>query len=108
MKQWVINSLLCKPKEDNLNDVIISINWVRVCNETINQKDYISQISGNYTCSEPNPNDFTPYDQITYNQVCSWLDEGLPVEEIDLNLDLEIEKQINPPIVMPPLPFTNP
>ena len=33
---------------------------------------------------------------------------SLNVEALDLNLDQQIENQVNPPIVVLPLPFTNP
>ena len=33
---------------------------------------------------------------------------SLDVEALDLNLDAQIENQVNPPIVVLPLPFTNP
>jgi hypothetical protein len=36
------------------------------------------------------------------------LDAGLPVDEIDANLDVQLENLINPPVVTLPLPFVNP
>lgn len=108
MKQWVISSLQCKPKEESMTDVVIIVDWRRTCAETIDGKDYYADVYGSYSCSNPNPEDFTPYDQLTYEQVCSWLDAALPVEQLDLNLDQQIENQVNPPTVTPPLPFTNP
>ena len=108
MKQWVISSLQCKPKEENMDDVVIIVDWRRTCNETINDKSYYADVYGSYSCTQPSPDDFTPYDQLTYNQVCLWLDNGLDVEALDLNLDGQIENQVNPPIVVLPLPFVNP
>lgn len=108
MKQWVISALECKPKEDNLNDVVFIVHWRRNANETIDGKDYFADVYGTMSCEQPNPQDFTPYDQLTYDQVCSWLDAGLNVEELDLNLDAQIENQVNPKVVTPPLPFVNP
>lgn len=108
MKQWVISSLQCKPQEDNMDDVVIIVDWRRTCNETINDKTYYADVYGSYSCNQPSPDNFTPYDQLTYDQVCLWLDNGLDVEALDLNLDAQIDNQVNPPIVVLPLPFQNP
>jgi hypothetical protein len=40
--------------------------------------------------------------------ICSWLDAGLNVGEIDNNLEMVINDQINPPVIILPLPFQNP
>ena len=108
MKQWVISSLQCKPQEDNMDDVVIIVDWRRTCNETINDKTYYADVYGSYSCTQQSPDDFTPYDQLTYDQVCLWLDNGLDVASLDLNLDAQIKNQVNPPIVVLPLPFVNP
>ena len=55
-----------------------------------------------------NVNNFVPYEQLTYDIVCSWLNDTIDVETLDLNLDAQIETQVNPPIVVLPLPFVNP
>jgi hypothetical protein len=59
-------------------------------------------------CQTPSETDFTAYPDLTYDQVCSWLDAGLDVSALDLNLDAQIENQVNPPIITLPLPFSNP
>ncbi len=49
-----------------------------------------------------------PSKHLTYDIVCGWLDASLDVAALDLNLDQQIKNQVNPPIVILPLPFTNP
>jgi hypothetical protein len=102
--QWVINQLDTAPSEDGLTDVVKVVNWTRAAQDgEISVSCY-----GTMGCATPSETDFTAYPDLTYKQVCSWLDAGLDVEAIDLGLDAQIENIINPPIVNLPLPFSNP
>ena len=102
--QWVINQMDTKPTEDGLTDVVVTVHWIR----TAQQGDINVSCYGAMNCTTPSETDFTAYPDLTYEQVCSWLDAGLNVASIDLGLDGQIENIINPPIVVLPLPFTNP
>ena len=102
---WVISQMDCKPKEDSLTDVVVTVHWRRNATNLIDDKEYYSDIYGSYSCGLPSGEDFTPYEDLTFDQVCGWLDAGLPVDEYDLNLTAQIEQQINPPIIVLPLPW---
>jgi hypothetical protein len=102
--QWIINELLTAPSEDGLTDVVKKIS----CSRTAQQDEILVFYYGSMSCETPSGTDFTAYADLTYEQVCGWLDAGLNVEEIDLGLDKQIEDIINPPIVILPLPFSNP
>ena len=106
--KWIISSMQTKPKDDSLTDVVIIVDWRRSATTTVNDQEYYTDVYGAMACSQPSSSDFTPYDQLTYEQVCGWLDAGLPVAEIDAKLDVALENLINPPVVTLPLPFTNP
>ncbi len=102
--QWQIVQLDTKPKEGELLDVVICVHWVRTAQDgEINVSSY-----GTMGCQTPSETDFTAYPDLTYEQVCGWLDLGLDKEAIDLGLDMQIENIINPPIIVLPLPFVNP
>jgi hypothetical protein len=102
--QWVINQLDTAPSEDGLTDVVKVVNWTRKAQDgEINVSVY-----GSMGCTTPSETDFTAYPDLTYEQVCGWLDAGLDKEAIDLGLDKQIENIINPPIIVLPLPFANP
>ena len=104
MKKWIINQLDTAPSEDGLTDVVKVVYWTRTAQQgNINVSCY-----GSMGCVTPSSTDFTAYPDLTYEQVCSWLDASMDVAALDLNLDAQIENQVNPPIVVLPLPFTNP
>ena len=100
---WVINQMDTKPQEGNLNDVVVVVHWTRTAQDgEINVSSY-----GTMGCTTPSGTDFTAYPDLTYDQVCGWLDAGLDVASIDLGLQQQIDNIINPPIIVLPLPWAS-
>ena len=108
MKYWVINQLQCLPTDGTLTDFVVTAHWNRNAKETINEIEYFASVYGAQSFSKDNVTDFIPYDELTYEIVCGWLDNSLPVDELDANLDVQIENIINPPVIRLPLPLQNP
>lgn len=108
MKYWQINQLDCVPQDGSLTDFVVTAHWNRNAKETINEVEYFASVYGGQSFSKDNVTDFIPYEELTYEIVCGWLDALINVEALDLNLDGQIENQVNPPIVVLPLPFVNP
>ena len=108
MKYFYINAMDCVPQDGDLTDFVINVHWSRFAKETINDKEYTAMVYGSQSFSKEDVTDFIPYEELTYDIVCSWLDSSMNVEALDLNLDAQIENQVNPPVITLPLPFTNP
>ena len=98
---WLIERLLVKPTEGTLTDVVITADWR--CNGT--QETYSGTCYG--SCSfQPPSGSFTPYEDLTEAQVLQWCYEnGVDKNAIEANVTLQIENQINPPVVVLPLPW---
>jgi hypothetical protein len=103
--KWVINQMDCVPKEGALLDVVTCVHWTRDAEQYIGAEPILVSIYGTMNCETPSETDFTSYPDLTYEQVCTWLEAGLNVSELDENLDSQIENIINPPIVSLPLPW---
>ena len=101
---WIIERLLVKPTEGSLTDVVITADWR--CNGS--QDSYTGTCYG--SCSFAPPTDaFTPYDQLTEQQVLDWCyANGVDKTAIEANVTLQIQNQINPPVVVLPLPWAPP
>ena len=101
---WLIERLLVKPTEGSLTDVVITADWR--CNGS--QDQYSGTCYG--SCSfQPPSGSFTPYDQLTEQQVLDWCYEnGVDKSAIEANVTQQIENQINPPVVSLPLPWVKP
>ena len=98
---WIIERLLVKPTEGSITDVVITADWR--CNGT--QDQYSGTCYG--SCSfQPPTGEFTPYEDLTQEQVLNWCYEnGVDKTAIEANVTLQINDQINPPVVTLPLPW---
>ena len=98
---WVIEWMSCKPTEGTLTDVVVTAGWR--CNGV--QDTYNATIYS--TCSFPMPEGtFTPYADLTQEQVLGWCyANGVDQAATEAAIQANIDNQINPPIVQPPLPW---
>jgi hypothetical protein len=105
MKYWYINQLDCVPQDGDLTDFVVNVHWNRNATEVVNDKEYTASVYSTQSFSKNDVTNFIPYEDLTYEIVCGWLDASMDVEALDLNLDQQIENQVNPPIVTLPLPW---
>jgi len=101
---WIIERLLVKPTEGTHTDVVITADWR--CNGT--QNNYRGTCYGSTSFAAPS-GDFTPFDKLTQDQVLGWcFSNGVNKTAIEANVTAQIENQINPPVIAPPLPWLPP
>ena len=98
---WLIERLLVKPTEGSNTDVVITADWR--CNGT--DETYSGTCYGSCSFAPPTGS-FTPYEDLTQDQVLQWCYEnGVDKTAIEANVSLQIQNQINPPVVTLPLPW---
>jgi hypothetical protein len=98
---WIIERLLVKPIEGSNPDVVITADWR--CNGT--QDQYSGTCYGSCSFAPPS-GEFTPYEDLTQEQVLGWCYEnGVDKTAIEANVTQQINDQINPPVVTLPLPW---
>jgi hypothetical protein len=102
--QWNIQSLDCVPQEDGKTDVVVIAHW------TVSATDgtYSSSAYGTQSFTYDAGKAFIPYPSLTKDEVVGWVQAGMGVDAVTAlqeSLDKQIENQINPPIVTPPLPW---
>ena len=101
---WLIERLLTKPVEGSETNVVITADWR--CNGS---QDLFSGTCYGSCSFQPPTGSFTPYDQLTEQQVLDWCyANGVDKTAIEANVSLQIENQINPPVVALPLPWVPP
>ena len=103
--QWVISQLNCAVESEGLPNVINIIHWRYNASQVDGDKTYFSGTYGASSVAQPNPQNFTPYADVTEQEVINWLEEILPVEDMQLSLENNIALQINPVEVILPLPW---
>jgi hypothetical protein len=109
---WLIERLLTKPVEGSNTDVVITADWRCNGTETTGSGDTEQTYSGTCygSCSfAPPSGSFTPYEDLTQDQVLSWCyANGVDQAAIEANVTAQIQNQINPPVVSLPLPWVPP
>ena len=102
---WQIEQMSCYPQEFDETDVVFSAAWrVNGTDGTYNATVYGSQSLSPYDGKTP----FTPYADLTQPQVIGWVQNAMgesQVAAINANIEQQIESQVNPTVVNPPLPW---
>jgi len=92
------------PMEGTLERVVKYIAWIRNAEDG----EYKASNSATFICGEPDPDNYIPYDQLTMQQVESWLESGLNMQMIDGALEKMIEDQKLPKTETLPNPWATP
>jgi hypothetical protein len=102
--RWVITQLTCVPQQYGKTDVVINVSWQQIGNNG----SYNASVHGasfvTYTPGSP----FTPYSDLTQDQVIEWVQASLGPEQcaaLTASLDQQLGQQTNSPVVNPPLPW---
>lgn len=107
---WVIEWMQCKPTEGSYTDVVITAGWR--CNGAQIAGTPPVEYNGTNcgTANFPMPEGtFTPYDQLTQDQVLGWCwANGVDKTATEASVQSQIDNQINPPVIQPPLPWVTP
>ena len=92
---WKINAVDCYTSKDGLEKVAYNVHWSFFATDGENNASMI----GVQSVGEPSPDNFTPFDQLTEEQVVSWITASMDVEQMQANLDKQIEDLVAPKVV---------
>ena len=103
---WLIEWMQCYPQAEGQTDVVFQVGWR--CNGLLEQNNqsfsgtvYSTQ-SVTYTAGSP----YTPYADLTQDQVLGWIwAAGVDKTATELAVAQQINDQVNPKTVQPPLPW---
>lgn len=91
-KSWIISALDVKLSEGEMKNVVYNIHWRR----SLTDGELSAESYGTCPVGEPTPEAFVSYEDLTKEEVESWLEANLDVEAIDNSLVADIELQKNP------------
>jgi len=101
---WIISCLECYPEHEGHTDVVFTCHWRRQATDGTHTADIYGSQSVTLDPDAP----FTAYADLTEAQVIGWLEAAFGAETLAAqvaSLDKQIEDQINPPVLRPPLPW---
>jgi len=97
---WTISAVERAISLDGLQDVIQTVHWRY---RGTDENGVTAETYGAVTVGEPNPQDFTPFDDVTASDVEGWLEVLLDVPSIQANLEAQIALLITPTTITGPL-----
>jgi len=105
MFTWLIEQMECAVQQDGETDVVITAAWRCNGSQVDGDKTYTGTSYGscgfNYTGGE-----FTPYDQLTQDQVLGWCwSSGVDKDATEATVQAQIDAQVTPTVVVLPLPW---
>lgn len=105
---WSIEQLTAYPQYDGQVNVVTKAKWKCVGQEIANGKTFVSEDGAENILSLGNLPDFTPYSQLTEQQVLSWVwSDGVDKNKVEAAVQQSLNRQINPEFINPPLPWSN-
>jgi len=99
---WQITSMPAYSQVDGESDVVFQVNWICQASENRLSASSAGSVSLTYTAGEA----FTPYDELTEQQVWDWINPNIDRQEIETNLQAMLDEQKSPPVVTHPLPWS--
>lgn len=98
---WAVTSMDCYPQEGGNTDVVFKVNW-----SCSGEQDGFRGLVFNNTKVPLPDGAFTPYADLTQEQVLGWVwANGVDQLAVEAAVQQQIDNQINPPVVTPPLPW---
>ena len=97
---WTISAVERAINLDGLQDVIQTVHWRY---RGTDENGVTAETYGAVAVGQPNPQDFTPFDDVTASDVEGWLEVLLDVPSMQANLEAQIALIITPITITGPL-----
>jgi len=101
---WNVAQMDCYPEADGETDVVFTVHWTLAATDDTYGAGAYGTVGVTADPDEP----FTPYADLTLDQVVGWVKDAMGEEKVDqleVALADQIATQANPPVVTPPLPW---
>lgn len=101
--EWEFSSFEKAPLVGELADVVKTIHWRLKATDGA----YHTSAYGTVTLPDPDPDNFTAYEDITKQWAIDATSSVLDVATLEASLAADIDRLKNPPVVASPPPFEN-
>jgi len=101
---WAVAQMDAYPELDGEPDVVFTVHWTL----TGTDGTYTGSAYGSVGVTVDPDAQFTPYSDLTQEQVIGWVKAALGDEQVafyEANVATQIANLANPPVVTPPLPW---
>lgn len=94
------------PEQDTETNVVFNVHWTLTGDDG---EGHTGHVYGSQSVSVDITDGFTPYEDLTETQVLGWVKDAMGEEQVaahEANVAKQIDDQVNPPVVRPPLPWS--
>ena len=102
---WAVAQMDAYPERDGKTDVVFTVHWTLTGSEA----GFVGTSYGTVGVTVAPDAPFTPYADLTQDQVVSWVKSALGDEQVaayEAAVANQINEQIVPSVVTPPLPWS--
>lgn len=102
---WNVVQLDAYPQVDDKSEVVFNVHWTLVGEEA----GFTGSVYGAQAVTLDPDAPFTPYADLTQAQVIGWVQSAMGAEQVasyEVNVAQQIQNQIDPPVITPPLPWS--
>ena len=92
---WKINAVDCYTSKDGLEKVAYNVHWSYFATNG----EHTASMIGVQSVGDPNPDNFVAFEDLTEDDVISWISAAMDVEQMQANLDKQIEDLVAPKVV---------
>ena len=104
---WTVTQMDCYPQADGEKDVVFVVHWTCAGSQESNGKTYSASVYSTCGVTYVAGTPYTPYADLTQDQVLGWIwTSGVDKDATEAAVQAQINNQINPPVVQPPLPWS--
>jgi len=101
---WTVTAMDCYPQAEGETDVVFTVHWTCSGVQDAYSASVYSTCGVTYVAGTP----YTPYNQLTQNQVLGWIwASGVNQTATEAAVQQQINNQIDPPVISPPLPWAS-
>lgn len=108
---WEIKQMDCYPQTGDYTNVVFNVHWQcykRVLPTAEDPKTYFAILTNTCPVSLDTSSPYTAFENLTQEQVLNWIwSSGVDKTSVEEGVQAQIDAQMNPPIVTPPLPWAN-
>ena len=109
---WAVTYMNCYPQEAGESEVVFQVGWscnasapTGVVNPAGDSVYYASSAIGEVNVTYVPGQPFTPYNQLTQQQVLGWVWGQVDQAAVEATVTAQVQSQIDKPVVTPPLPW---
>jgi hypothetical protein len=101
---WTVTQMDCYPQAEGQTDVVFTVHWTCSGTDGTYNGSVYSTCNVTYVAGTP----YTPFADLTQDQVLGWIwAGGVDQDSAEAAVQTQIDNQINPPVVSPPLPWNS-